>query len=69
MKHVLVAILAGFIGYAGASYDSKASAQKKWDNYHKNYTAALSVCINQGKHQAYCEYIADQNTRHLLPIE
>lgn len=69
MKYLLVALLAGFIGYAGASYDSKASAQKKWDEYHNNYTAHLNVCMNQGKQRAYCEYTADQNTRHLLPME
>lgn len=44
MKYVLVALLAGFIGYAGASYDnhrSKQLAAERWDRIY-------SDCIKQG---------------------
>lgn len=57
MKYVLVAMLAGFIGYAGASYDnyrSKHLAAEKWDNHYFS-------CIKSGGLMSECILYAHSN--------
>ena len=66
MKYIIVALLVGLAGYAGASYDTKSNEKTLVDRYMKARNIAYNVCLKQGKAVTYCDYVAHINTKHIL---